>query len=211
MTRAWMHTISGRAITMAKPEAREIDVLLDLPETLAGIARFNASVPGGIYSVAQHCCLMADAALDDEAGDADLATLALLHDAHEYIWGDITTPQAQGLAEIEAELYGDSRVAAVIAEAKRRGDAAIFAACGVPWPPAPQMLRSLKEYDLRMMATERLQLLASTPKRWSAAVEKAQPIRMRGGITLWSVGRAADEYRRRLVELCPAVARKSQR
>lgn len=208
MTKAWMHTISGRSITMARPAAAEVDPLMDLPETLARITRYNGTVPGGIYSVAQHCALMSDAVLD-ETGDANFAALALVHDAHEYIWGDITTPQAQGLAEIEADLFGDSRVRAVIDEAKRRGDEAIFRACGIPFPPTPDQLRLVKLFDIRMLATERQQLLATSPRRWSAAVESARPIRMRGGMTLWSIARAADEYRRRLVELCPAVARRS--
>lgn len=207
MSKAWMHTITGRAITMARPDKREIDALTDLPETLARITRYNGSVPGGILSVAQHCVMMADAVLD-ETCDADLARLALLHDGHEFIVGDITTPQVEGFAEIEIELFGDSRIASVIAEAKRRSDVAIFAALGVPWP-TPQQIQAIKSYDLRMLATERQQLLTASPKRWSAAVEKAVPIRMRGGMTLWSIAKSADEYRRRLVQLCPAVSRKS--
>jgi len=208
MTRAWMQTLSGRSVTMARPDARDIDPLLDLPETLARIPRFNGAVPGGNYSVAQHSCHMADAILD-EGGDADTAAVAILHDAHEYIWGDWTSPAQQGLAEIEAELFGDSRIGGVIAEAKSRADQAIFKACGVPWPPAPQQVRTVKTFDLRMLATERRQILSPSGRRWGAAVEQAAPIRMRGGITIWSIARAADEYRERLLQFCPAVARKS--
>lgn len=211
MTKAWMQSLSGRSITMSRPDAREIDPVLDLPEMLARITRFNGAVPGGIYSVAQHCVMMADAVID-ETGDAELAALALLHDAHEFIWGDIITPQTEGLDEIAVETQGSQLagvIPAVIAEAKRRGDAAIFRACGVPFPPTPDQVRAIKAYDLRMLATEWRQLLATCPRRPPAAVERVQPIRMRGGIALWSIAKAAEEYRRRLVELCPAVARKS--
>ncbi|MEO3997210.1 hypothetical protein [Mesorhizobium sp. CAU 1732] len=208
MTRAWMQTLSGRAIAMAKPEARDIDPLLDLPEALARICRYNGAVPGGVYSVAQHCVIMSDIILE-EIGDADIATIALLHDAHEYIWGDITTPQMDGFAEIEAELYGDSRVTSIVAEAKRRADKAIFSACGVPWPPTPQQHRTVKLYDIRMLATERRQLLSPSVKRWAAVVEQAEPLKIRGRLPVWPVPKAADEYRSRLVRLCPAVARKS--
>jgi hypothetical protein len=203
-----MQTLTGRAITMSAPHVREIDVLVDLPETLARIARWNGTVPAGNYSVGQHCCHIADAILD-ETGDAEAAAIGLLHDAHEYIWGDIITPQAEGLAEIEAELYGDSRVDAVIKEAKRRGDQAIFGACGVPWPPSPQHVRTVKAYDLRMLATEHRQLLAPGARRMRAAVEQAPSVPLRGALKIWPIAKSADEYRRRLIELCPAVARKS--
>lgn len=206
-----MQSLTGRAITMARPEAREIDPLVDMPEMLARICRYNGAVPGGILSVAQHCAMMSDAILD-ETGDADLAAIALLHDAHEFIWGDITTPQAEGLAEIARELFGDVEADAipmVIAAAKKRADAAIFRACGVPFPPSEAQLRVIKAFDLRMLATEKRQVLAVCGRRWAAAVERAQPIRMKGGLTLWPIARAADEYRRRLKTLCPALVRRS--
>lgn len=204
-----MQTMTGRAITMAAPAAKDIDPLLDLPDMLASIPRFNGAVPGGHYSVAQHCCLIADIILDDGL-DAETAALGLLHDGHEYVWGDWTRPAQEGLAEIEAELYGDSRVEAVIAEAKARTDRAIFKACGLPVPTSHRV-RMVKAYDLRMLATERLQLMAPSVRRWGALVENAEPLRMRGGIRPWPIARAADEYRDRLRQLCPAVARQSER
>lgn len=204
-----MQTLSGRSITMAKPEAREIDPLLDLPEMLARVPRFNGAVPGGHYSVAQHSVLISDTILDD-GGDPDTAVVGLLHDAHEYIWGDMTTPAKEGFAEIEVELFGDSRIEAVIREAKIRADAAIFRACGVPWPPPPQITRTVKTYDVRMVATERRQLLSPSGKRWNAVIERAEPLRMRGGLSLWSIAKAADEFRNRLAQLCPATTRKTR-
>lgn len=211
MTRAWMQTLTGRALTMARPDPRDIDLLVDLPEQLARLCRYNGAVPGGILSVAQHCVVMSDVVLDD-TGDADLAAIALLHDAHEYIWGDITTPSAEGLAEIAGEMFGAAAsqiVRQTIDAAKGRADAAIFRACGLPWPPTPAQERAIREYDLRMLATERRQALAACGRRWEAAVERAEPLRLRGGITLWPIARAADEYRKRLRQLCPALLRKS--
>lgn len=206
MTRAWMHTLTGRDIVISAPSQKSIDPLTDLPEMLARITRFNGAVPAGVYSVAQHCALMADWLLD-ETGDAELAAIALLHDAHEYVIGDITTPQAEALAEIEAEIFCDSRLKAVIDEAKRRLDKAIHAACGVPWPPAPDHVRAVKACDLRMLATERAHMLSPSARRWAAVVENAAPLKMRGRISPWPVARAAQEYRSRLIALCPAVRR----
>lgn len=208
-----MQSLTGRSITMARPDAREIDPITDLPEMLARITRFNGAVPGGILSVAQHCVMMADVVIE-EVGDANLAALALLHDGHEYIWGNITTPQAEGLDEIAIELHGKNFagvISAVIAEAKRRADAAIFRACGVPYPPTAEQVRAIKSYDLRMLATERRHLLITSNKRWGARIEQAKPLAMRGAIKLWPIAKAAEEYRDRLRRLCPAVARKSSR
>ncbi|QKV20268.1 hypothetical protein [Oricola thermophila] len=205
MTKAWKQSLTGRAITVSRPAAGEIDVMIDLPETLARISRFDGAVPGGVYTVAQHCAVMADVILE-ETGDAHLAAIALLHDAHEFIIGDITTPAVEGLAEVEIELFGDSRIISVIAEAKRRADAAIFRACGTPLPTAEQV-RIVKAYDTRMLATERRHLLANCPRRWNAAIEKAEPLRLRGALRIWPTARAADEYRARLKTLCPAAGR----
>lgn len=207
--KAWMQTLTGRSLTMAQPAPNEIDPLMDLPEMLARLCRFNGAIPSGLYSVAQHSVLIADAILD-ERQDAQLAAIGLLHDGHEYVWGDVTTPQQQGLGEIEAELYGDSRFKAVLEEAKRRADVAIFKACGVPWPPAPHHLRIVKSYDLRMVAMERQHLLAPSVRRWAPLVERADPIRMRGSIRPWPIAVAADAFRDRLKKLCPALTRRGQ-
>ena len=95
----------------------------------------------------------------------------------------------------------------VVREAKRRGDVAIFAACGVPLPDEA-MRQAIKQYDIRMLATERRHLLAASPRPWAAVYERAAPIRMRGAMRLWPIARAADEYRARLRQLCPAVNRR---
>lgn len=208
MSRAWAQTMTGRAVTIAQPKPQEIDPLTDIPETLARIARFNGAVPGGVYSVAQHCVVGCDCVLEETA-DADLARLFLLHDAHEYALGDITTPQADGLAELIVEgnsSLGGDQFREAIETAKRRMDAAIFTACGVPLP-TPAQIRAIKSFDLRMLAMEKRQLLASSPKPWAAAVERAEPLRMRGGLKIWSQAKAAEEYRRRLLTYCPTLRR----
>jgi hypothetical protein len=207
MIRAWLQTLTGRALTIAAPSPSMIDLSIDLPEMLGRVPRFNGATTGGHFSVAQHSCNVSDAILE-ETGDIEAATVGLLHDAHEYVIGDFTQPAAEAFAEIERELFGleGTHFRAVLDEAKRRLDRAIFAACGVPWPPAEHKLRIVKTFDLRMLATEKRQLLAPPTRRWSPRVENAEPIRMRGRIYLWSAIRAADEFRSRLARLCPAVA-----
>lgn len=69
------------------------------------------------------------------------------------------------------------------------------------------MTRAVKDYDLRMLATEKRQLLLPSSRSWGKAIECARPIRMRGRIALWPVARAADEWRDRLHTLCPNAGR----
>jgi 5'-deoxynucleotidase YfbR-like HD superfamily hydrolase len=79
--------------------ALDIDLFGDVAEGLARICRFGGHVPGNPYSVAQHCVIGADAAME-ETRDANIAAYFLLHDAHEFVFGDMTTPVAKWLATI---------------------------------------------------------------------------------------------------------------
>ncbi|ESY72326.1 hypothetical protein X740_33295 [Mesorhizobium sp. LNHC221B00] len=87
----WKQTISGRAFPMTAFTALDIDLFGDVAEGLARICRFGGAVPGNPYSVAQHCVVGADAALE-ETRDANVAAYFLLHDAHEFVFGDMTKP-----------------------------------------------------------------------------------------------------------------------
>ncbi|MFN3549258.1 MAG: hypothetical protein ACK4U0_17360 [Mesorhizobium sp.] len=208
MTRAWAQTLTGRAVTLARPDARDIDPLVDMPEALARLCRFNGATPGGLYSVAQHCVLVSDAILD-ERDDAELAAHGLLHDAHEYLLGDITTPQIAAFAEIEAEIFpGTQIICGIVNEAKHRADEAIWRACGLPLPDEAQR-RVVHGYDRRMLMMERRHMLAKPPKSWGADLERIAPLRLRGKIRAWPIAQAADAFRDRLIKLCPAVTRRA--
>lgn len=202
----WKPTISGGAMTLASISANDIDLHGDVAETLARICRFGGAVPGNPYSVAQHCVVMADAAID-EIGDPSIAAFCLLHDAHEYVVGDIVTPVARWLSLLEAEIHGTTDVVrSLIATAKARIDAAVWRAAGLPQPRADQRT-IIADYDIRMLAAEKRQLLMPSPRSWGTAIETARPIRMRGRITAWAPGKAAEEYRNRLDMLCPNARR----
>lgn len=202
----WKQTITGRVFPMAGFTASDIDLHGDVAPALARICRYGGHVPGNPYSVAQHCCIGADAALE-ETSDANLAAYVLLHDAHEAYFGDMTTPVERWLTALELELFGTSNQAsALISTAKARLDTAIWRAAGLP-PPGRTYRDGVKSYDLRLLATERLQLLMHCPISWGAEVEAAQPIRMRGRISAWPVAKAIDEYQRRLDDLCPNAMR----
>lgn len=212
----WLQTASGRAVDLMSPSPDTVDVLGDMAEHLARLARFVGAVPAGPYSVAQHLCLGADAILA-ETGDTDLAGAFLLHDGHEYVIGDTAPPVAQAIAErVGMELAALSPLAAAqwqrvgkacalraIEGLKLDMDRAIYAAVGLPFPLPPATRAAVKAWDLRMLAAERLHLLVRPPRRWDPIVEAAQPARLKGRITVWPWPRAADEWRRRVKILFP--------
>ena len=202
----WRQTASGRVVTLG-PEIdwRELDIAGDMAEALARLCRYGGDVPGGVYSVAQHSVMMADAALA-ETGDAFLAAHCLLHDGHEWIIGDMTRPTQEWFEALAQEFYGDRAVFAVLwHKAKQRIDAAVWRAARLP-EPSPRIREMVAEYDLRMLATERAHLLMPPPKSWGTPVETARPIRTQGRIRIWSCARAATEFRDRLGALCPRAA-----
>lgn len=205
--KAWMQSITGRAVELARPDATQFDILTDLPEDLAQVLRFNGATWSGAYSVAQHCVIIADAILD-ETGDAEAAALGLLHDAPEFVIGDKTTPVQMAEVEVERELFGDrqDRAAAVRAALHDRWDAVIHRACGVVWPPSDHHRRIVKLYDARALITERNQLMAPPVKSWGKAVESVEPLRIRGRLQPWPPFKAAAEFKKRMIHLCPAVA-----
>ncbi|ESY72325.1 hypothetical protein X740_33290 [Mesorhizobium sp. LNHC221B00] len=132
-----------------------------------------------------------------------------MHDAHEFVFGDMTTPVAKWLSTIANELFGgaaNSMVETLIATAKARLDMVIWRAAGMP-PPARTYRAVIADFDLRMLATEQRQLLMPAPKSWGKSIDAAKPIQMRGRLTAWPVARAADEYRDRLARLCPNARR----
>jgi hypothetical protein len=186
--------------------ALDVDLYRDVAEGLARICRYGGHVPGNPYSVAQHCVVGADAAFE-ETRDASIAAYVLLHDGHEYIFGDMTTPVAKWLSLIEAEIFGTSDVArTLIATAKARLDAVIWRAAGMP-PPGKTHRDAVADFDLRLLATETRQLLMPAPRSWGTAVEQAKPLRIRGRLSAWPVAKAADEYRARLDQFCPNARR----
>ena len=207
LTSPWLQTASGRAFDLINPTADMVDFRHDVPDALARIARFNGHVPGGPYSVAQHCCIGADAILD-ETRRPDLAAAFLLHDAHEAYIGDIPTPVARALACLaRADNPGDFEAAQAVRRSiehlKMRVDRAIFEAAGLHWPLLGQEDLLIKSMDLAMLEAERRQLLGPSPAPWG--LETEPPRLRRGALTIWPWIRAADEWRARLIRLCPAA------
>lgn len=205
----WLQTASGRAFDLVEPMPGMVDFEIDIPEALARIPRFTGHVRGGAYSVAQHSVIGANA-LQQETGRRDLAAAFLLHDAHEAYIGDIATPIGLALADLAGHaspmaIKTNTIVRRAIHLMKAQIDQAIYDAAGIEWPPPNDVTRAVKEMDLRMLATERRQLLGPAPARWDEAVEAAKPIRMIGKLRIWPWPEAADAYRGALRNLVPSL------
>lgn len=91
--RAWQRMLSGRRLDLLNPSPDDIEIE-DIAHGLARVARWNGQTVGAhAFSVAQHSLLVeriAGALNDDWPADWRLA--ALLHDAPEYVVGDLISP-----------------------------------------------------------------------------------------------------------------------
>jgi 5'-deoxynucleotidase YfbR-like HD superfamily hydrolase len=91
--RAWQRMLSGRRLDLLDPSALDIEIE-DIAHGLARVARWNGQTSGAhIFSVAQHCLLVeALARTKAPRFDRTRRLAVLLHDAPEYVIGDMISP-----------------------------------------------------------------------------------------------------------------------
>src|ERR1700733_14036075 len=96
--RAWQRMLSGRRLDLLDPSPLDIEVE-DIAHGLARVARWNGQTRGPyIYSVAQHCLLVeALARARVPRLDRSRRLAVLLHDAPEYVIGDMISPFKAGI------------------------------------------------------------------------------------------------------------------
>ena len=122
--RAWQRMLSGRRLDLLDPSPLDIEIA-DIAHGLARVARWNGQTSGAhIFSVAQHT-LLVEAVMREQMPRVDVRfrLAALLHDAPEYVIGDMISP-------FKAVLGGDYKVV------EKRLLAAIHIRFGLPpvWP-----------------------------------------------------------------------------
>lgn len=91
--RAWQRMLSGRRLDLLDPQPADI-AIEDIAHGLARVARWNGQTLGEhAFSVAQHALVVTDiaAALRPDA-ERHWLLAALLHDAPEYVIGDLISP-----------------------------------------------------------------------------------------------------------------------
>jgi uncharacterized protein len=95
--RAWQRMLSGRRLDLLDPSPLDIEIE-DIAHGLARVARWNGQTHGDhIFSVAQHTLLTEEIARrrngrSDRRSDRRLGLALLLHDAPEYVIGDMISP-----------------------------------------------------------------------------------------------------------------------
>jgi len=187
---AWTQTTSGKAFSLTKPNADDVNFDKDVAPQLSRLARFVGATSGDCaYSVAQHSVLGAES-LYVATGSARLAALFTLHDGHEYVIGDWTSPAVEALAE---------RLGGIVIEAiedlKHSIDEAIHKAAGIAMPTISEV-QILRAHDLAMLAAERNALMSPCPSRWRIDAIGVKPANVDPlDLRPWDESVAADEFR----------------
>ena len=133
--RAWQRMLSGRRLDLLAPSPDDIEIE-DIAHGLARVARWNGQTVGQhAFSVAQHSLIVVDI-VDALVPDCDrnLLRAALLHDAPEYVLGDLISP-------FKASIGYDYRAT------EDRLQAAVHVRFGLPDPLAESARRQIKAAD----------------------------------------------------------------
>jgi 5'-deoxynucleotidase YfbR-like HD superfamily hydrolase len=111
--RAWQRMLSGRRLDLLDPTPVDIEIE-DIAHGLAFVARWNGQTHGEFpYSVAEHSLLVEELfGRIDPAAPAKWRLAALLHDAPEYVIGDMISPVKAAVGPGYSDL--DDRLTAAV-------------------------------------------------------------------------------------------------
>ncbi|WP_322418567.1 HD family hydrolase [Mesorhizobium huakuii] len=133
--RAWQRMLSGRRLDLLDPSPLDIEIS-DIAHGLARVARWNGQTSGEhAFSVAQHS-LLVEALFSDLVPQASASDrlAALLHDAPEYVIGDMISP----FKSVMGGSYKDCEL---------RLQRAIHLRFSLPPEPAAALRRDIKRAD----------------------------------------------------------------
>lgn len=195
----------GTLMDLAAPSVHEIDFEA-MAAGLSKIARYNGTPTGPAFSVAQHSVMGAEALLN-EGADELTAALYLLHDGHEYLFGDWTRPAQQTIAAVMRE---DSQEAAnlfmaALSRIKAAWDHVIYLEAGLPAPETwtNAQRKAVHGMDERMLTAEVLALFGSAAAK-SLSKPCGPPPKTRGAITAWPAMKAEERFGKMLERFCLA-------
>jgi len=193
--RAWQRMLSGRRLDLLDPSPLDVEIA-DIAHGLARVARWNGQTSGDhIFSVAQHT-LLVEAVARSRAPrlDRQRRLAVLLHDAPEYVVGDMITPFKA--------VIGDSYKAV-----EQRLLAAIHLRFGLPAVRPGAVTQMIKAADAGAAYLEATRLAGfadgearrffGRPPELSAAIE-------RDYLTPWPASVAEARYLKRFAELTKA-------
>ncbi|TCR04390.1 hypothetical protein EDF70_102489 [Neorhizobium sp. JUb45] len=134
-TRAWQRMLSGRRLDLLDPSPLDVEIS-DIAHGLARVARWNGQTRGDhAFSVAQHSLIVEQVfSLAQPAATPEERLMTLLHDAPEYVIGDMISPFKSvvggGYKAVEARL-----------------EAAIHLRFGLPAHPTRDLKMRIKRAD----------------------------------------------------------------
>src|ERR1700676_4032708 len=183
--RVWQRMLSGRRLDLLDPSPLDIEIA-DIAHGLARVARWNGQTSGAhIFSVAQHT-LLVEAVMREQAPRVDVRfrLAALLHDAPEYVIGDMISP-------FKAVLGGDYKAV------EKRLLSAIHLRFGLPAVLAPEIERQVKAADRGAAYLEATELAGFAPaeaKRLFGRDPGLPAATRRDYLTPWTAAKAEKRF-----------------
>jgi 5'-deoxynucleotidase YfbR-like HD superfamily hydrolase len=186
--------LSGRRLDLLDPSPLDIEIE-DIAHGLARVARWNGQTVGEhIFSVAQHSLLVEAISGELQPEMPAASRLAvLLHDAAEYVLGDVISPFkaviGDGYKAVEARLTS-----------------AIYLRFGLPAEPPASVKRVMKRSD-RLAAFHEATRLAGFARDEALRIFGRPDVDLAtldAHLTPWSIGTAQARYRERFDEVYSA-------
>jgi 5'-deoxynucleotidase YfbR-like HD superfamily hydrolase len=184
-SRAWQRMLSGRRLDLLDPSPLDVEIA-DIAHGLARVARWNGQTIGAhIFSVAQHT-LLVETVLRHEMPNVNqrMRLAALLHDAPEYVIGDMISPFKAVLAgnykPVEMRLLG-----------------AIHIRFGLPPVLPDEITQAIKAADrgaAYLEATELAGFSAAEAKRLFGRDPGLSDSVRRDYLTPWTAARAEKQF-----------------
>lgn len=152
MARAWQRMLSGRRLDLLDPSPLDIE-LSDIAHGLARVARWNGQTHGdNAFSVAQHSLVVEHIfRLQNPSATITDLMMTLLHDAPEYVIGDMISP-------FKAVVGGGYKTV------EHRLEAAVHLRFGLPAHPTKELKTRIKKADTIAAFFEATELAGFTPQ-----------------------------------------------
>ena len=148
--RAWQRMISGRRLDLLDPSPFDVEIQ-DIAHGLARVARWNGQTRGDhAFSVAEHSVVVLEIVDTLYPGlDPKWRLAALLHDAPEYVVGDMISPFKAALG-VDYRAFED------------RLEAAVHLRFGLPPKLSQEVKRKIKRADIICAYFEATQIAGFT-------------------------------------------------
>lgn len=189
--RAWQRMLSGRRLNLLEPSPLDIEIG-DIAHGLARVARWNGQTRGAhAFSVAQHS-LLVERLVTELAPrlTREARLMALLHDAPEYVVGDLISP-------FKAAIGVDYK------SLENRLQAAIHLRFGLPASPPPALKALFKRADHLSAFYEATQLAGFEEGEARRLFGKPPTALKTPRLTPLATGDAQAQFLARFNRLCP--------